>query len=71
MIHSDVDLYEPTRDILEYFYPRLVPYGVILFDDYGFVSCPGVRQAAEEFFRDKPEEIIELATGQAAVIRRQ
>jgi hypothetical protein len=70
LAHIDVDLYEPTRDSLEFFYPRLVPYGIILLDDHGFMSCPGARQAAEEFFHDKPEVIIELATGQAVVIRQ-
>jgi O-methyltransferase len=69
LVHIDVDLYEPTRDALAYFYPRMVPGGVLLFDDYGFQSCPGARLATDEFFSDKPEPIVELATGQAVVLR--
>lgn len=69
-VHVDVDLHDATRDSLEFFYPRLVPGGVILLDDHGFASCPGARKAAEDFFADKAEPLIELATGQAFVTKR-
>lgn len=68
-VHIDVDLYQSTWDSLAFFYPRMVQSGVIILDDHGFISCPGARKAAEEFFADKPEPIIELATGQAIVIK--
>jgi hypothetical protein len=29
------------------------------------MSCPGARAAVDRFFEDKPEAVIELATGQA------
>jgi O-methyltransferase len=41
----------------------------MLFDDYGFWSCPGARQAVDEFFADKPEAPFALPTGQALVAR--
>lgn len=69
-VHIDVDLAQPTTDCLEFFYPRLVPGAVILLDDYGFASCPGARGAVDRFFNEKPEQVIELATGQAFVIKR-
>jgi hypothetical protein len=69
LVHIDVDLYEPTWDSLQFFYPRMVSGGVILFDDYGFTSCPGARKATDSFFADKPENVIELATGQAVVTK--
>ena len=43
--------------------------GIIIFDDYGFPSCPGARKAVDEYFKDKPENVIYLATGQAFVIK--
>ena len=49
VVHLDVDLYEPTLDCLGFFGPRLVPAGVVVIDDYDKPSCPGIRQAAEEF----------------------
>lgn len=45
-VHVDVDLYDPTIDSFEYFYPRLAPGGMIVSDDYGW---PGARQALEDF----------------------
>lgn len=48
LLHLDVDLYEPTRRCLEYFAPRLASGGVIVLDDYGAPTCPGVAQAAGE-----------------------
>jgi hypothetical protein len=69
-VHIDVDLYEPTRASLEALYPRLVPGGIIVFDDHGFRNCPGARKAAEEFFQDKPDSIVEMTTAQAFVIKR-
>ena len=69
-LHIDVDLYQPTLDSLAYFYPRVVSGGVIVLDDYGFVTCPGARRAADEFFADRPEHVIELPTGQAIVNKK-
>lgn len=70
-VHIDVDLYQPTRDSLEFFYPRMVPGGVIVLDDYGSAMCPGAVAATDEFFADKPERVIHLTSGQGVVIRRQ
>ena len=68
-VHLDVDLYQPTRDALQFFYPRLVPGGVLVCDDYGFDTCPGARRAMDDFFIDKPEPVIHLPTGQGFVLR--
>jgi hypothetical protein len=62
-VHVDVDLYQPTRDSLEFFYPRLSPGAVLLCDDYGFTSCPGATRAVDEFLTDKPEKMLALASG--------
>ena len=68
-VHVDVDLYQPTIDICNFFYPRLVPGGVMLFDDYGFPSCRGEKDAADEFFADKAERPFVLSTGQGILIK--
>jgi O-methyltransferase len=70
-IHIDVDLYRPTLDSIAFFYSRMSPRGVILLDDYGFASCPGVTQAVDEFMADKPEPIINLASGGAFIVREE
>ena len=68
-VHVDVDLYEPTSGACHYFYDRVAPGGVILFDEYGFPSCRGERSAVDEFFAARPECPVVLPTGQAFVIK--
>jgi hypothetical protein len=66
----DVDLYEATLGSLDFFYPRLVPGGMLVCDDYGFTTCPGATRAVDEFMSGRPEPIIHLPTGQGLVIKR-
>lgn len=69
-VHIDVDLYQPTLDSLAFFYPRTTSGGIILSDDYAFITCPGQKKAMDSFFSDKPEEIVALPTGQGFVIKK-
>ena len=67
-VHIDVDLYQPTRAALDFFYPRMVAGGMIVCDDYGFETCPGARQAMDAFFSERPEPVVGLPTGQGFVL---
>lgn len=69
-LHLDVDLYQPTLDSLNFFYEKMNPGGIMLCDDYGFLTCPGAKMAMDAFFADKPEEIVSLPTGQGLVIKK-
>ena len=69
-VHVDVDIYRSVLDCCRFFYPRLVTGGVMVFDDYGFFSCPGAKQAVDEFFADQPEHVIYLPTGQCMIIKQ-
>lgn len=69
LVHIDVDLYQPTLDSLEFFYPRTTPGGIIILDDYGFTTCPGAFRSANEFMADKEERILHLPTGQGLIIK--
>lgn len=62
-VHVDVDLYAPTLDSAIFFYDRLTDGGIFLCDDYGFLTCPGVTLAINEFLQDKPEKMIALPGG--------
>jgi hypothetical protein len=63
LAHIDLDLHQPTIDSLEFFYPRMNPGGVFVFDDYGHLTCLGVRSAVNEYFADKPEVVLESVDG--------
>ena len=66
-VHLDLDIYEPTLAASRFFYDRLAPGGVLLYDDYGFPSCPGARAAVDAFFAGKREVPLVLGTGQCLV----
>jgi O-methyltransferase len=70
MVHIDADIYKSVKDSCVFFYPRMEKGGIMVFDDYGFPSCPGARKAVNEFFSDKPEAPIYLPSGQCVVFRK-
>lgn len=70
LVHVDADIYESVRACCHFFYPRMESDSVMVFDDYGFPSCPGARKAVDEFFLDKPEIPFYLPTGQCIVVRK-
>jgi O-methyltransferase len=68
-VHVDVDIYRSVIDCCQFFYPRLVSKGMIIFDDPGFEDCKGAKIAVDEFFAEKEEFPIHLATAQIIVIK--
>jgi O-methyltransferase len=68
--HIDLDLYKPILDSLEFIYPRMPSGGIIIVDDYGFISCPGARKAVDEFFHDKDDKPLCLAGGNALLVKK-
>ena len=65
-VHLDADLYKPTKNGLEFFYPRMNSRGIILVHDYN--AWPGVRKAVDEFLSDKPELAIPMPDKSGSVI---
>ncbi|MBM3432999.1 MAG: macrocin O-methyltransferase [Bacteroidetes bacterium] len=48
LLRLDTDWYASTRHELMHLFPRLVPGGVLIIDDYGYWK--GARQAVDEYF---------------------
>jgi hypothetical protein len=67
LVNIDVDLYEPTKASIEYFWPRLACGGVLVCDDYGSSKTIGAKKAMNDFFGRN--QILELPTGQALVYK--
>ena len=59
LLHIDVDIYEPSKIILENLYDKVVEGGIILLDDYG--KFPGETKAVDDFFQDKKMKIKTLS----------
>jgi len=47
LLRLDTDWYESTKHELEHLFPRLVPGGVLIIDDYG--AWEGARRAVDEY----------------------
>jgi len=68
-VHVDLDLYASVLAAARFFYDLVTPGGFLVFDDYGFSSTPGARRAVDEFFADKREVPLVLASGQCVVFK--
>jgi hypothetical protein len=66
-VHLDVDLYEATRDSIEFFYPRMEKGAVLISHDYS--TAPGVRKAIDEFMVNKPEAVFESSWRQCFIVK--
>jgi hypothetical protein len=71
LVHIDCDLYAPILSALQYFYERLVPGGFLIIHDYSSLAWDGAERAVDEFFADKPEQIIPLTDGAGSVVVRR
>jgi O-methyltransferase len=66
-VHLDADLYKPSLAALQFFYPRLVPGGVMLIHDYNH-TWNGLRTAVDEFLPTIPESPVELPDWQGSIL---
>jgi len=68
-VHLDADLFEPTKNGLEFFYPRVSSGGIILIHDYN--AWPGCRKAVDEFFCLKKEFPVPMPdkSGSAIIVK--
>lgn len=60
-VSIDMDVYQSTKDGLEYFWPRMSKYGAIMIHDYNSYACPGVKKAVDEFCKEEDVGIFFLA----------
>ena len=56
-VHLDCDTYKSHLECLDALYDKLVPGGVIVYDDFAARAWPGAKIAIEEFLADKPETV--------------
>ncbi len=51
LLNLDVDIYEPSKVVLEHLFPRSVKGGILMLDDYS--GFPGETKAVDEYFAKK------------------
>lgn len=67
--HVDLDIYSAVSAATRFAYERTAPGGIIVYDDYGFSTTPGARRAVDEFYAEKREVPLALASGQCVVFK--
>ena len=67
LVNMDVDLYNPTKAGLEFFYPRLAPGGVIIVHDYN-PDWPGIMKAVDDFSNTIKEPLVALPDQDSSVM---
>lgn len=61
LIHIDADWYESVKLCLEFWYPKVVPGGYVVLDDYD--SWPGCHRATDEFTEQLSHRVEIIRTG--------
>jgi hypothetical protein len=67
--HLDMNASAPTKVALEYVWSRLVPGGMVVFDDYGWAQYSDQKELIDTFYADKKDGLIALPTGQALSVK--
>ncbi len=73
-VYVDMDTYKSTRDAIEFFWPVLVSGGKMVFDDYGWEPCAGVKKAVDEMLGSERHTISALRvsdTNHTIVVTKQ
>ena len=67
-LHIDLNSSKTTLQSMEFFFPKLIDTGVMIFDDYGMF--PTTKEIVDKFLADKKGHFINFPTGQGMFIKR-
>jgi O-methyltransferase len=65
----DMNCALPELEAIEYFWPKLVPGGIIVLDDYGWATFENQKSVADNFAKSVGVKVLSLPTGQGIVIK--
>ncbi len=70
-VHLDMDLYAPTLWAMAYFADKMPVGAILIVDDYDKKTCPGIKQAIDEFDSSNPGTFLrwDLQSAQCLLIR--
>lgn len=70
-VHLDVDIFHPTYYSLNLLKGCLITNGIIMIDDYNFLTSLGVKKAVDKFMNEHKGEFlkVEYETGQCMLIK--
>lgn len=68
-MHIDMNNAEAEVGVLEALFDKVVPGGIIIFDDYGWLCYSEQKHAEDAWLLQHHERILELPTGQGLLIK--
>lgn len=69
-IGIDMNSHLAERSVLDILYQKIVPGGIIYFDDYGWGEHSQLRETIDDFFKDKPEELLHFPSGNSIIVKK-
>jgi hypothetical protein len=69
-LHIDLNAARPEVETLGILFDRIVPGGLIVLDDYGWLPFKAQRDAEDRFFAERGYSVLELPTGQGLAVKR-
>jgi O-methyltransferase len=69
LCHIDVDVYSSARDVMAWIWDRIVPGGIVVYDDYGFSACEGITKYVNEQVDETDRVVLHNLNGHAIVIK--
>lgn len=68
-LHLDMNCMEPEVAALEYFWPKLVPGGMVLMDDFAYIGFDEQNRGLSEAAKRIGVSILNLPTGQGVMVK--
>jgi len=65
----DMNCALPELEALKYFWPKLVPGGIVVLDDYGWPTFENQKVAADNFASSVGVKVLSLPNGQGIIIK--
>jgi O-methyltransferase len=69
LCHIDVDVYQSAKDVMAWIWDRIVPGGIVVYDDYGFKGCQGITKYVNEQVSESDRLVLHNLNGHAIVIK--
>jgi O-methyltransferase len=69
LCHIDVDVYQSAKDVMAWIWERMVPGGIVVYDDYGFIRCEGITRYVNEQVTESDRLVLHNLNGHAIVVK--
>jgi O-methyltransferase len=69
LCHIDVDVYQSAKDVTTWIWDRMVPGGLVVYDDYGFGGCEGITKYVNEQVSESDRILLHNLNGHAIMVK--